>query len=263
MSESAENAVLIERRGQVGWITLNRPAAHNAIDDSIRLQLPKRLLEANEDSELRVLVLTGAGDRAFCVGADIKQFGNVESPVEYRRSRTAAHWISAFDQVTKPIIAAIKGYCLGGGLEIALACDIRFASEGAQFALPEVGHATIPGAGGTQRLSRVVGLGPALDLILTGERISAERAFEIGLVTRIASVESFSEDVMALAERIAGLSPLAMRHAKEATVKGFDLSLQSGMTLELDLLALLLPTDDRSEASAAFREKRKPSFKGK
>lgn len=259
----SEEAVLLERRGQVAWITLNRPEAMNAIDQGIRETLPGRLAEAEADPDIRALVVAGAGERAFCAGADVKGFGLEPSMIESRRERLDGHWAYAFDRVRKPIIAAIHGYCLGGGLEIALACDIRIAAEDAQIGLPEVTHGVIPGAGGTQRLARVIGVGRALDVILSAERLSARRAFDLGIVTRIVPRAELHATAQALAERIAGFPPVAVRYAKEAVTRGFELPLPSGLTLELDLAMLLHSTEDRKEAGRAFREKRKPVFTGR
>lgn len=256
-------AVLIERTGHIEWITLNRPEAMNAINDDIRTQLPEAIRRADADTDVRVIVVRGAPGRAFCAGADVKGFGVVESLSEYRQSRVNDHWIRAFDETRKPVIASIHGYCLGGGLEIALACDIRIASSDATFALPEVTRGTIPGAGGTQRLAKVVGMGRALDMILTGSRITAEEALRLGVITRMSPADALATETAALAELVAGHAPLAVVFAKEAVRKGTDPMLDQGLKLELDLLTLLLSTEDRKEAGAAFREKRKPVFRGR
>jgi len=257
------NAVLTERKGAVAWIVLNRPAAINAINDDIRRELPAALRAADADPEVRVIVISGAGERGFCAGADVKGFGAVESLAEFRQARAHGHWIDAFEQMKKPVIAAIHGYCLGGGLEIALACDLRIAADDASFALPEVSRGTIPGAGGTQRLARVVGLGRALDMVLTAERMPASEALRIGLVTRLFPAPELPAAAQKLAELIAGHAPIAVMFGKEAMRKGTDPLFATGMKLEADLLALLLSTEDRREAGAAFREKRKPVFKGR
>lgn len=260
MSDAGE--VLLETVESVAWITLNRPAAMNAISMAVREQLPAALRRADDDPAVRCIVLRGAGERAFSAGADIKEFSAAASPGAYREARVRQHWIQAFDAVRKPMIAAVHGVCFGGGLEIALACDIRVAGVAAKFALPEVKLAIIPGAGGTQRLSRVIGLGRAMDMILSGEPIDAEEALRIGLISRIAR----EEDVFALAGRVAAAiasrGPLAVIAAKEAVRQGGDLPLGAGLRLEVDLSALLVGTQDRAEAAAAFREKRTPVFRG-
>jgi enoyl-CoA hydratase/carnithine racemase len=263
MSSDPVSAVLVERKGAVAWITLNRPASLNAINENMREQLPRAIRAADEDAEVRVIVVNGAGPRAFCAGADIKGFGEVESPSHYRQSRIYAHWIDAFEDVRKPVIAAIHGYCLGGGLEIALACDIRIAADDASFALPEVSRGTMPGAGGTQRLARVIGLGRALDMLLSAEAVNASEAHRIGLVSRLTPRSDLFAETQKLAELVAGHAPIAVAFAKEAMRKGVDSNFKNGMKLETDLLTLLLTTEDRKEAGAAFREKRKPKFKGR
>jgi len=256
------SAVLSETRAAVAWITLNRPDAMNAINEDIRERLPAALLAADADPAVRVIVVQGAGPRAFCAGADIKGFVAVESPPAYRQSRVHHHWIHAFDQVRKPIVAAIHGYCLGGGFEIALACDVRIAARDAKFAFPETGHGIIPGAGGTQRITRVLGLGLALDLVLSGERIDAERAYQIGIVSRLCDTEALAEEARVYAEKIAAKPPLAIMFAKEAVRTGRELELTQGLRLESDLITHLANTADRLEAAQAFREKRPPKFSG-
>jgi enoyl-CoA hydratase len=263
MNEQTTPAVLVERKGAVAWITLNRPDVLNTINADIRTQLSKAIRDADGDPEVRVLVVNGAGPRAFSAGADIKAFADASgSLVESRQSRAHEHWIDAFENARKPIVASIHGYCLGGGLEIALACDIRIASDDASFALPEVSRGTMPGSGGTQRLARVIGLGRALDMLLSAERIDAAEAFRIGLVSRLVPRANLTEATQKLAELIACHAPIAVMFAKEAMRKGTDPNFKTGMKLEADLSSLLLSTEDRKEAGAAFREKRKPNFKG-
>ena len=255
--------VLLDRHGAVATVTLNRPGAMNAINAAIREQLPACLLEADRDPAIRVIILRGAEGRAFCAGADVKEFAPVESLSVYRAERVHDHWVAVFERVRKPIIAAIHGFCLGGGLEIALACDIRIATDDAEFALPELTHGFIPGAGGTQRLQRLVGLGRAMDMMLTGERIGAQEASRIGLITRVVSRDMLNEIAAALAAAIAARAPLAAMAVKEVLYRGADLDLRAGMRLELDLLTLLLGTEDRQEAVSAGREKRQPMFQGR
>jgi enoyl-CoA hydratase/carnithine racemase len=263
MADATEPAVLVEHNAAVAWITLNRPQAMNAINEDLRAQLPAALRAADADPAVRVIVIRGAGERAFCAGADIKEFADAPSPAQFRIARRLGHWVDAFDAAKKPVIASIHGYCLGGGLEMALACDIRIAADDATFALPEVSRGTLPGAGGTQRLSRMIGLGRALDMLLSAERINATDALRVGLVTRLASRSELATQTQQLAERIAGHAPIAVMFAKEAMRKGTAPEFANGMQYEADLRALLLATDDRREAGRAFREKRKPQFKGK
>jgi len=264
MKNNSTGAVIgAERKGAVAWITLNRPQALNAIDDEMREQLPAALREADEHADVRVIVIHGAGDRAFCAGADVKAFASARGPAEFRQSRVRGHWIDAFDAAKKPLIAAIHGYCLGGGLEMALACDIRIAAQDATFALPEVSRGTIPGAGGTQRLATVIGMGRALDMVLSAERIDADEALRIGLITRLTARHELLEQTRQLAVRISAHAPIALQFAKQAMRNGTSPQFANGMKFEADLLALLLATEDRAEAGHAFREKRPPQFKGK
>lgn len=257
------DAVTTHIEGAVAWVTLNRPDSLNAINDDIRRSLPEAIDAANLDPAVRAIVLRGAGPRAFCVGADIKEFAPVETPAVYRQERVHHHWIAAFDRSAKPVIAAIHGYCLGGGLEMALACDIRIAATDAAFGLPETGHGIIPAAGGTQRITRVLGMGVALDMALTGDRMDAQRALALGLVSRLAephALEDLSRDV---AQKIALRPPLAVQFVKEAIRSGTETPLASGMRREIDLFAHLINTQDRQEAAQAFREKRPPKFTGR
>ena len=255
--------VLYAVRDPIAWITLNRPEAMNAISDSVRTALPELIARAEADDSVRVMVISGAGERAFCAGADVKGFNAVESLVQFRQTRAHAHWIGAFDRARKPIIAAIHGYCLGGGLEIAMACDIRIAAEGAKFALPEVTRGTIPGAGGTQRIARLIGLGRALDMVLSAEQMSAEDALRVGLISRLVPRAELMTAAETLAKRVASHAPLAVLLAKEAVRGSLDTDLPAGLRVEADLAALITSTEDRIEAGKAFREKRKPVFKGR
>jgi enoyl-CoA hydratase/carnithine racemase len=254
-------SVLLSLDGAVATVTLNRPEAMNAINQAMRQELPARLLEAEQNPDIRVILLQGAGARAFCAGADVKEFAPVESPSRYREARAADDWASIFLRLRKPVVAAIHGFCLGGGLEMALACDLRIAADDAQFALPELVHGVIPGAGGTQRLPRLIGPGRALDMMLTGERIDAAEAHRIGLITRLVPRAALPDQALALARRIAAQAPLAAAAAKELVHRGMDGNLRAGLRLELDLLALLLGTEDRLEALAAFRDKRSAAFR--
>ncbi len=259
----SEAAVAVERRAGIGWIVLNRPDQINAINDDIRRGVPAALAELDADPSVRVIVIRGAGARGFCAGADIKERRAAESSVQVRRRMQKSRWIEALDRTEKPVIAAIHGYCMGGGMELALACDLRFAAPDSVFALPETGLGLIPGGGGTQRLGAVVGPGRALDLLLTGDRMNAQQAQEIGLITRVAgSAQSLIDEVTALAERIAKKPPTATLFVKQAARAATQLDLKSGLDLELDLFAMLVPMQDVKEAALAFREKRPPCFTG-
>lgn len=257
-------AIQVERHDGAAWVVLNRPESINAINNAMRRELPGVLSALDEDPTVRVIALRGAGPRGFCAGADLKESdaGPGSSPPPLPAGQST--WIEAFDRIRKPLVAVVHGYCFGGGLEIALACDVRIANEDAAFALPETGLGLIPGGGGTQRLPRLVGLGAALSLMLTGERIDAREAFRIGLVTRLLPAgEGHRREgvhfVAALAER----PPLALCAAKRAARDGLERSLQDGLRLEREHFARLLATEDRREAVAAFREKRPPIFKNR
>lgn len=257
-------AVSIEREAGLGWVVLTRPGQINAINDDIRHGVPQALRELDADPAIRVILIRGAGERGFCAGADIKEKRAPETAIEVRRRMQGARWIEAIDAVQKPVIAAVHGYCMGGGLELALACDIRYAAPDAVFSLPETALGLIPGGGGTQRLARVVGPGRAMDLLLTGERLSAGAARDIGLVTRIASESgALLDEVRAFALRIAARAPAATLSAKRAARSACDLELKQGLDLELDLFAMLKPSEDAREAALAFSEKRPPQFTGR
>lgn len=263
MTKVENMAVLYEREGAVARITLNRPQSINAINNDIRRGLPEAIQRADADPDVRAMVLLGAGERGFCTGADIKELNAFDSILERRQSLVHAGWIDALDNARKPVIAGIHGYCLGGGLEIATACDIRIASQSAVFGFPEVGLGLITGAGGSQRLVRLVGLARALDMFVTTDRIGTQEAWRIGLVTRL--VENDNEVLHAattLAQRVALLPPSAVCFAKEAMRRGSELEPEAGRRLEVDLFALLMTTQDRIEAVNAFKEKRKPVFIG-
>lgn len=256
-------SVSIEREAGIGWIVLNRPDQINAINDEIRHGVPAALAELELDSEVNVIVIRGEGPRGFCAGADIKERRGPETSLQVRRRMERTRWIEALDRVEKPIIAAIHGYCMGGGMELALACDIRFVTPDVVMSLPETGLGLIPGGGGTQRLPRVVGPGRALDLLLTGERLSATEALAVGLVTRVASTPAaLRDEVAALARKIASKPPTATLFVKQAARAATELDLKSGLNLELDLFALLAPMQDVKEAAMAFKEKRAPRFTG-
>jgi enoyl-CoA hydratase/carnithine racemase len=261
---NAAPAVCVEREGGVGWITLSRPGQINAINDEIRQGVPRMLAELEADPAVRVIVISGAGPRGFCAGADIKERrGSVETSLQVRQRLERSRWIESLDRCRKPAIAAIHGFCMGGGMELALACDIRIASPDAVLALPETGLGLIPGGGGTQRLPRVIGPGRALDLLLTGERLTAAEALAIGLVSRVsATAESLREEVAALAAKIAMKPPTATAFVKQAARAAGQVDLKNGLDLELDLFALLAPMQDVKEAAAAFSEKRAPVFTG-
>src|SRR5262245_746830 len=246
----------------VATVTLNRPDVLNAMNDAMRRELTRCFTELAGDDAIRVIVVTGAGERAFSAGADIREFVEPLVPVRFREERRRLDFRQVMDRCPQPIIAAIRGYALGGGLELALACDIRIAGEDAQLGLTEVNLAIIPGGGGTQRLPRLVGRGKALEMILTGARVPAAEALRIGLVERVVPPAEVLESATELARTLADRAPVALRYAKEAVVKGLELPLADGLRLEGDLSTLLRTTEDRLEGARAFLEKRRPRWKG-
>lgn len=257
-------AVRIERAGPIGSIVLTRPEQINAINDDVRRGVPAGLQALDSDAAIRVIVIRGEGRRGFCAGADIKERRAPEDSAQVRQRMQGSRWIEAIDRVHKPVIAAIHGYCMGGGLELALACDIRVLAPGAVLALPETALGLIPGGGGTQRLPRMIGLARTLDLLMTGERIPAQRAVEWGIASRLsASDASLHDEVTALALQIARRPPAATALVKRAARAALETDLSRGLDLELDLFALLAPMQDVKEAAQAFREKRAPEFTGR
>jgi len=255
--------ILHEAADGVVTITLNRPEVHNAMNEQMRQELTRCFGDLATSDAARVVVVTGAGERAFSAGADIREFVEPQVPVRFRESRKRVDFRQAMDRCPQPIIGAIRGYALGGGLELALACDIRIAGEDAQLGLTEVNLAIIPGGGGTQRLPRLIGRGRALEMILTGARIDAREAWRIGLVERVVPAADVLASARELARTLAEKAPVALRYAKEAVVKGIELPLADGLRLENDLATLLRTTEDRVEGAKAFLEKRKPRFTGK
>ena len=255
--------VLYEVADHVATITLNRPAVRNAMNTPLREAMYERFTGLAVDDDVRVIIVTGAGDKAFSAGADIREFVEPLVPAQFREQRRRLDFRQVMDRCPQPIIAAIRGIALGGGLELALACDIRIAGDDALLGLTEVNRAIIPGGGGTQRLPRLVGRGKALEMILTGQRIDAAEALRIGLVERVVPAAEVMEAARALARELAGRAPVAMRYAKEAVVKGLGMSLDDGLRLEGDLSTLLRTTEDRLEGARAFLEKRKPNWKGR
>jgi len=246
----------------VATVTLDRPDVHNAMNDRMRQELVRCFGDLAASDEARVIVVTGAGERAFSAGADIREFVAPQAPTRFRESRKRVDFRAVMDRCPQPIIAAIRGYAFGGGLELALACDIRIAGEDARLGLTEIDLAIIPGGGGTQRLPRLVGRGRALEMILTGARIDAREALRIGLVERVVPAAEVLASALALAKTLAAKAPVALRYAKEAVVKGLELPLADGLRLEHDLATLLRTTEDRVEGAKAFLEKRKPRFTG-
>ena len=266
MSEKPAAEVLLqERRGQVLWLTMNRAEVLNARNVALRTALADACQQAEGDDSVRVVVLTGAGDRAFSTGMDLKEAsqGGAASLVEQRQRRARTSDTAALAALSKPTIAAINGFALGGGLELALACDLRVAAEHARLGLPETKRGLIPGSGGTQRLPRLIPPGRALQMILTGEPMTADEACRLGLVSHVVPLAELAAATTALAEAIAANAPVALRYAKEAVWKGLEMPLIDGLRLESDLSTLLGGTEDRLEGARAFVEKRAPVWQGR
>src|SRR5256886_5083002 len=261
MSNSYET-ILVERRDRVAIITINRPEKRNALNIQTRAEGAAALDESRADDSVRVVVITGAGDKAFIAGADIAEFAERTAIVQ-REVMLERSLFNAIDGFPKPIIAMVNGYCLGGGCEVALACDLRVASDKASFGQPEINLGIIPGGGGTQRLTRLVGGGKAMEMILTGEIIDAETAFLIGLVNHVVAADQLETKTMEIANRIAEKSPIALRLAKEAVKLASRSNLDEGLRHEIDLFALCFSSEDKDEGVKAFLEKRKPEFKGR
>ena len=263
-------SIRFEKSGNTGVVTLNRPQALNAIDSRMAGELMDVLERINNDDSVLAVIITGAGDRAFSVGLDMKEvvdaakgIADPEALMDIRRRLWRNNPWERLASLTKPTIAAIRGFALGGGLELALACDIRIASEDAKFGFPEVRLGIIPTRGGTQRLPRIVGRGKAIEMILTGQTIDATDAHRIQLVSELVPTDRLLPLAHEIAAKLANNAPIAVRFAREAVSKGLDMTLDQGMRMETDLYLLLQTTEDRSEGIRSFVEKRKPKFTGR
>ncbi len=252
--------ILVKTEGHVGLVTLNRPKVLNALSIELMDELIEALERFDEDDEVRVIVLAGS-ERAFAAGADIGDMAEASVLDMYRRNNLA-RW-NRIKQVRTPIIAAVSGFCLGGGCELAMTCDMIVASESAQFGQPEINLGIIPGAGGTQRLTKAIGKYRAMEMILAGRFMSASEAYDAGLVTKVVSKEQFLAEAMRLAREIASRPPIAVKIGKEAVLKAQELSLTEGIEFERRVFYSLFATEDQKEGMSAFAEKRKAEFKGK
>ena len=255
------DVVLYEVRGRAALVTVNRPDKRNALNDQVRTDIKAAIRRAAADAAVRAVILTGAGDKAFIAGADIAEFEG-KTPVQQWRDMSNDPVYDVPEECPKPVIAAVNGFCLGGGMELALACDIRIASGNAKFGQPEVNLGIIPGGGGTQRLPRAIGVAAALRLILTGEMIEAAEAHRLGIVSEVCAAAELVPRALAIAELIASKSPVAVASAKQATRAALSLPLDEGLRMERSLFAMCFASQDKIEGVKAFLEKRTPEFPG-
>jgi enoyl-CoA hydratase len=255
--------LLLEREGAVAILTLNRPKVLNALNTQTLDELRRAILELKHDEAVRAVILTGAGEKSFVAGADINELA-VQSPTGGREHAIRGqHVLDLIEQMGKPVIAAINGYALGGGCELAMACTIRIAADTAKLGQPEINLGIIPGYAGTQRLARIVGKGRALELLLSGDQVTAQEAHRLGLVNRVVPAADLMAEAKKLAAALAARAPIAVRYILDAVNKGLEMPLAQAQIFEATLFGLVASTEDMREGTAAFLEKRKPSFKGK
>jgi enoyl-CoA hydratase len=253
----------VERKDSVAVVTVTRPRVLNALNRASLAELGAAMRELDRDSQVRAIVLTGVGGKAFVAGADVRELAGL-SPAEARDYATEGQRVlDAIEALGTPVVAAINGYALGGGCELAMACTLRIAAEHARFGQPEINLGLIPGYGGTQRLARLVGTGRALELLLTGEPVSAAEAWRMGLVNRVVPATALMEEAMTVARMLASKAPVAVRYVLEAVRGGAGLPLDQAQTVEAALFGLVAGTDDMKEGTAAFLEKRTPVFTGR
>jgi enoyl-CoA hydratase len=260
MTEATYKNILVDQDGAIGIVTLNRPKVLNALSHDLMDELVTALEKFDNDDKIRVIILTGS-ERAFAAGADIGEMSD-ETTISIMQKDRFATW-DKVRKIKKPIIAAVSGYALGGGCELMMTCDIIIASETAQIGQPEINIGVIPGAGGTQRLTRVVGKHKAMEMILTGRPINAQEAYHYGLVVKVVPVELYLDEAKSLAKEIAKKSPVALKLAKEAVLKTFDSSISEGLEFERKNFYMLFSSEDQKEGMKAFLEKRQPTFSGR
>lgn len=260
--ELSYETLLVRKDNQIATITINRPDKRNALNAMVRRELVAALDAVRADDAVRVIVITGAGERAFIAGADIGEFAD-RSPLEQRAAMAGRRLFEEIAACPKPTIAMINGYALGGGCEVALACDLRIAARSARLGQPEVKLGILPGGGGTQRLPRLVGFGRALRMIMTGELVTAEEAERIGLVDQVVDDAELAHRTAALARLLAGYSPVALRLIKDAVRATLEMPLSAGLQFERELFITAFASEDRTEGISAFLEKRDPEFQGR
>jgi len=255
-------SLLYEKKGRLAYITIDRPRALNSLDPQTFRELSDALIDFRDDNDIWVAILTGSGSRAFCVGADIKEMLPLLNDIRNEWWRMPPTILRGLE-LWKPIIAAVNGHALGGGMELALACDLRIAAEHATFGAPEVNLGIIPGWGGTQRLPRVIPSAKAAEMIFFGQRIDAQEAYRIGLVNKVVPKEELMTTVEEWAQKLCELPPLAVRASKEAMIRGTGMNLEDGLMLESRLMDVVVASEDHKEARDAWLEKRKPTLKGR
>jgi len=255
--------VLYEKKGPIAYVTLNRPKVLNALNTKTWENLRTAFEAVRDDDEVRGVILTGAGDKAFIAGADINELAQLTAVDGEASSSFGQQVLNLVENLGKPVIAAINGFALGGGCETAMACTIRIAVESAKFGQPEVKLGVLPGAGGTQRLPRLVGKGRALQLILTGEMVTAQEAYRIGLVNEIVPAANLTSRAEAILKQIFANAPIAIKHSLAAVNKGLETSQDEGLALEASFFGLCAGTEDKKEGTSAFLEKRAPQFQGR
>ena len=259
---SLYESITVERRGKVAVLTINRPDKLNALNKQVHADGVAALEELRRDDGIRVLVITGAGEKSFIAGADISEFEG-QTPVTQRDLFHEKTFFNSIDAFPKPVIAMVNGFCLGGGNELAMACDLRICSENARFAQPEINLGIMCGGGGTQRLTRLIGEGRSMEMVLTGDMIDAQTAEKIGLVNHVYPAAELETKTMELADKIAEKAPIALQLSKEAVKFASRSNLDEGLRREVDLFAICFSTEDKQEGVSAFLEKRKPVFKGR
>ena len=262
-TEATLENVLYEKKGAIAYVTLNRPKVLNALSQRTWEDLRAAFEEARDDADVHGVILTGAGDKAFIAGADISELAQVTAVQAERSSTYGQEVLNLVENLGKPVVAAINGFALGGGCETAMACTIRLATESARFGQPEVKLGVLPGGGGTQRLPRLVGKGRALQLILSGEMISAQEAYRIGLVNEVVPAADLIPRAEAILKQIFANAPLAVRYSLEAVNKGLETSQTEGLALEASFFGLCAGTEDKQEGTQAFLQKRAPEFQGR
>lgn len=255
--------VIYEKKGAIAYVTVNRPKVLNALNTPTWSDLRKAFEDARDDAAIRGVILTGAGDKAFIAGADIGELARVSAFEAEQSSRFGQGVLDLIENLGKPVVAAVNGFALGGGCETAMACTIRLALETARFGQPEVALGLVPGGGGTQRLPRLVGKGRALQVILSGDMISAQEAYRIGLVNEIVPAAELITRAEAILHKIASNAPIAIKFALEAANKGMETSQGEGLLLEAAYFGLCAATEDKKEGTSAFLEKRAPQFRGR